>query len=39
MMSYHFNREMKFCGLCLLRMRGWKWSGGVLSSSRNANKR
>ncbi len=39
MMSYHFNREMKFCGLCLLRMRGWKWAAGVLSSSRNANKR
>jgi hypothetical protein len=22
-MSYNYDRERKFCGLCLLRMRGW----------------
>jgi hypothetical protein len=37
MMSYHFNQEMKFCGLCLLRLRGWDYR--VLNSNRTVNKK
>jgi hypothetical protein len=37
MMSYHFDREMKFCGLCLLRLRGWDYR--VLNSNRSLNKK
>jgi hypothetical protein len=37
MMSYEFDREMKFCGLCLLRLRGWDYR--VLNSNRLLNKR
>jgi hypothetical protein len=37
MMSYEFDREMKFCGLCLLRLRGWDYR--VLFSNRALNKK
>ena len=37
MMSYEFDREMKFCGYCLLRMRGWDHR--VLNSKRGLNKK
>jgi hypothetical protein len=37
MMSYEFDREMKFCGLCLLRLRGWDHR--VLNSARGSNKK
>jgi len=37
MMSYEFDREMKFCGLCLLRLRGWDHR--VLNSDRTLNKK
>lgn len=37
MMSYEFDKEMKFCGLCLLRLRGWDHR--VLNSNRNSNKK
>jgi hypothetical protein len=37
MMSYEFDREMKFCGLCLLRLRGWDHR--VLNSNRSLNKK
>ena len=37
MMSYEFNQEMKFCGLCLLRLRGWNYQ--VLNSNRALNKK
>lgn len=37
MMSYEFNQEMKFCGLCLLKLRGWNYQ--VLNSNRTLNKK
>jgi len=37
MMSYEFDKEMKFCGLCLLRLRGWNYQ--VLNSNRSSNKK
>jgi hypothetical protein len=37
MMSYQFNQPIKFCGLCLLRLRGWDHR--VLNSNRTLNKR
>jgi len=37
MMSYEFDKEMKFCGLCLLRLRGWDHR--VLNSDRTRNKK
>jgi hypothetical protein len=35
-MSYNYDRERKFCGLCLLRMRGWDQTN--LSSNHASNK-
>jgi hypothetical protein len=37
MMSYEFDKEMKFCGLCLCRLRGWDYR--VLNSNRSLNKK
>lgn len=36
-LSYNYNKERKFCGLCLLRLRGWKKS--VLKKKSADNKR
>ncbi len=36
-MSYNYDRERKFCGLCLLRMRGWDQAG--LKKDRASNKK
>ena len=36
-MSYNYDRERKFCGLCLLRMRGW--DQGALDKDRAKNKK
>ncbi len=36
-MSYNYNVERKFCGLCLLRLRGWDQTG--LVSARASNKK
>jgi hypothetical protein len=34
-MSYNYNQERKFCGLCLLRMRGWNQTGLDKDSAHN----
>ncbi len=34
-MSYNYVRERQFCGLCLLRMRGWDQNGLNSDSSKN----
>jgi hypothetical protein len=34
-MSYNYDRERKFCGLCLLRMRGWNQTGLDKDSANN----
>lgn len=36
-MSYNYNQERKFCGLCLLRLRGWDQTN--LKSDRTQNKK
>lgn len=34
-MSYNYDQERKFCGLCLLRMRGWNQTGLSKDSASN----
>ncbi len=35
-MSYHYDQERKFCGLCILRMRGWDATSLSKTGANNA---